>query len=80
MTGFLLRAALTALGLWVASEIFSGLHFDSPAKLLVSAHIHVVIKRVFSSLSIILGSFTYSSMICKKVFRLNSLESITACI
>ena len=37
MTGFLLRAALSALGLWIASEIFSGLHFDSASKLLVSA-------------------------------------------
>ncbi len=37
MVGFLLRAAITALGLWVASEIFQGLHFASPTKLIVAA-------------------------------------------
>lgn len=37
MVGFLLRAAITALGLWVASEIFSGLSFDSASKLIISA-------------------------------------------
>ena len=37
MVGFLLRAAIAALGLWVASEILDGLHFASPSKLIVSA-------------------------------------------
>jgi putative membrane protein len=37
MVGFLLRAAISALGLWVASEIFDGLHFESPQKLIVAA-------------------------------------------
>ncbi len=37
MVGFLLRAAIAALGLWVASQIFDGLHFVSPSKLLVAA-------------------------------------------
>jgi putative membrane protein len=37
MVGFLMRAAISALGLWVASQIFGGLHFASPAKLVVAA-------------------------------------------
>mgnify|MGYP003486624991 CR=1 FL=1 len=37
MVGFLLRAAITALGLWVASELLSGLSFDWTTKLIVAA-------------------------------------------
>jgi putative membrane protein len=37
MMGFILRAAISALGLWVASLILAGLHFTSPAKLAIAA-------------------------------------------
>ena len=37
MVGFLLRAAICALGLWVASQLFDGLVFATPAKLLLAA-------------------------------------------
>ena len=37
MVGFLLRAAITALGLWVASELLSGVTFDAPSKLILAA-------------------------------------------
>ena len=37
MVGFLLRAAISGLGLWVASQIFGGLHFASPQKLAVAS-------------------------------------------
>ena len=37
MIGFLLRAAITALGLWVASELLAGLSFDSTTKLIIAA-------------------------------------------
>jgi len=37
MIGFLLRAAISALGLWVAAELFDGLWFDSPSQLAVAA-------------------------------------------
>jgi len=37
MTGFFLRAAIVALGLWLATEIFSGLKFDGPYTLLAAA-------------------------------------------
>ena len=54
MTGFLLRAARSALGLWVASEIFSGLHFDSAAKLLVSAVLLGIVNAFVRPLAFIL--------------------------
>lgn len=54
MTGFLLRAAISALGLWVASEIFEGLHFDSAAKLLVSAVLLGIVNAVVRPLVFIL--------------------------
>ena len=37
MVGFLLRAAISALGLWVASQLLDGLHFVAPSTLLLAA-------------------------------------------
>jgi putative membrane protein len=37
MIGFLLRTAISALGLWIASEIFAGLRFDSTSQLVVAS-------------------------------------------
>ena len=37
MTGFVLRVAIVALGLWLATQILPGLAFDRPLTLLVSA-------------------------------------------
>ena len=37
MVGFLLRAAISTLGLWIASEILDGLSFDSTSQLIVAA-------------------------------------------
>jgi putative membrane protein len=54
MVGFLLRAAITALGLWVASEIFSGLYFASPMKLLVAAVLLGVVNAFVRPLAFIL--------------------------
>ncbi len=54
MVGFLLRAAITALGLWVASEIFAGLHFASPTKLLVAAVLLGVVNAFVRPLAFIL--------------------------
>jgi putative membrane protein len=54
MVGFLLRAAIAALGLWVASEIFGGLVFESPAKLIVSALILGVVNAFVRPLAFIL--------------------------
>jgi putative membrane protein len=54
MVGFLLRAAITALGLWVASEIFSGLQFESPAKLIVAAVLLGIVNAFVRPLAFIL--------------------------
>ena len=54
MVGFLLRAAITALGLWVASEILSGLVFDSTSKLIVAAIILGIVNAIVRPLVFIL--------------------------
>jgi len=54
MVGFLLRAAITALGLWVASEILSGLVFDSTSKLIVAAIILGIVNAIVRPLAFIL--------------------------
>jgi putative membrane protein len=54
MVGFLLRAAITALGLWVASEIFDGLVFESPGKLVVAAILLGIVNAFVRPLAFIL--------------------------
>lgn len=54
MVGFLLRAAITALGLWVASEVFTGLHFQSPSKLVVAAIVLGIVNAFVRPLAFIL--------------------------
>lgn len=54
MVGFLLRAAITALGLWVASEILSGLTFASTTKLIVAAIVLGVVNAFVRPLAFIL--------------------------
>lgn len=54
MVGFLLRAAITALGLWVASEIFSGLSFDSASQLIVAALLLGIVNAFVRPLAFIL--------------------------
>jgi putative membrane protein len=54
MVGFLLRAAITALGLWVASELMSGMTFDSTSKLIVAAIVLGVVNALVRPLAFIL--------------------------
>ena len=54
MVGFLLRAAITALGLWVASELLSGLSFDSTTKLVLAAIVLGVVNAFVRPLAFIL--------------------------
>ena len=54
MVGFLLRAAITALGLWVASELLSGITFDAPSKLLLAAVVLGVVNAVVRPLAFVL--------------------------
>jgi putative membrane protein len=54
MVGFLLRAAITALGLWVASELLSGIPFDAPSRLILAAIVLGVVNAVVRPLAFIL--------------------------
>ena len=54
MVGFILRAAITALGLWVAGQLFDGLHFSSPAKLAVAAILLGIVNAFVRPLAFIL--------------------------
>lgn len=54
MTGFFLRAALAALGLWLASRIVTGLVIDDPATLLLGAVLLGVVNAVVRPLALIL--------------------------
>ena len=54
MVGFLLRAAISALGLWVASLLLSGIRFESPAKLAIAAVFLGVINAVVRPIAFIL--------------------------
>jgi putative membrane protein len=46
MTGFFLRAAMAALGLWLASRIVSGFRIDDPATLLLAGVLLGVVNAV----------------------------------
>ncbi|MET0659885.1 MAG: phage holin family protein [Steroidobacteraceae bacterium] len=54
MVGFLLRAAIVALGLWLATRIFSGLSFDQPSTLLAAALLLGVVNAVVRPIAILL--------------------------
>lgn len=54
MVGFLLRAAISALGLWVASQLLDGLHFVAPTTLLLAAVLLGVVNAVVRPLAFIL--------------------------
>lgn len=53
MVGFLLRAAISALGLWVADEIFEGMRFDSASQLIVSAIVLGIVNGLVRPLAFI---------------------------
>jgi putative membrane protein len=54
MTGFFLRAAIVALGLWLATQIFDGLNFDSPATLLGAAVLLGIVNAIVRPIAVIL--------------------------
>lgn len=54
MTAFFLRVAIVALGLWLATKIFSGLHFDSPLTLLAAALLLGIVNAVVRPIAVIL--------------------------
>jgi putative membrane protein len=54
MTGFVLRIAIVALGLWLATKIFDGLNFDSPGTLLAAALLLGLVNAVIRPIAVIL--------------------------
>ena len=54
MPGFLIRTLISALGLWIASKLVSGLHFDGPGTLLLAALLLGVVNAVVRPLLVIL--------------------------
>ena len=54
MVGFLLRAAISALALWVADSMFAGMRFDSGTQLLVAALVLGIVNGLVRPLMFIL--------------------------
>jgi putative membrane protein len=54
MTGFFLRAAIVALGLWLATQVFSGLAFDGPGTLLAAAVLLGIVNAIIRPIAVVL--------------------------
>jgi len=54
MVGFLLRAAIAALGLWLASRWLPGLSFDSTEKLVIAALLLGVVNAIVRPIAFVL--------------------------
>jgi putative membrane protein len=54
MTGFFLRAAIVAIGLWIATRIFPGLVFAGPGSLIAAAILLGIVNAVIRPLAILL--------------------------
>ncbi len=54
MTGFLLRGAFAALGLWIASLLLSGLTFDTPVTLVLAGLLLGIVNAIVRPLAVVL--------------------------
>lgn len=54
MTGFILRALIAALGLWLATEWVSGVNIDSPGTLIIAGLLLGVVNAIVRPVAIIL--------------------------
>jgi putative membrane protein len=54
MTGFILRAAFVALGLWLATQILDGLYFASAGVLLIAALLLGIVNAIVRPIAIVL--------------------------
>jgi putative membrane protein len=54
MTGFVLRVAIVALGLWLATRMLAGLDFDGPGTLLAAALLLGVVNAIIRPIAVIL--------------------------
>ncbi len=54
MTGFLIRGALVALGLWLSTQLFKGLSFDEITTLIAAALLLGIVNAVIRPLVLLL--------------------------
>ena len=54
MTGFLLRVAIVALGLWLATYVLPGLYFEGPGTLLAAALLLGVVNAIVRPIAVVL--------------------------
>ena len=54
MLGFLVRAALVALGLWLASVWVSGVYIDSPSTLILAGVLLGIVNSIVRPIAIVL--------------------------
>src|SRR5512138_3834441 len=54
MTGFVLRVAIVALGLWLATQILPGLYFQSAGTLLAAALLLGVVNAIVRPVAVVL--------------------------
>ena len=54
MTGFLLRVAIVALGLWLATHILPGLFFEGPGTLLAAALLLGIVNAIVRPIAVVL--------------------------
>ena len=55
MAGFILRGLFAALGLWAASELFSGINIDSPATLIFAGLLLGVVNAIVRPIALVLS-------------------------
>lgn len=54
MTGFILRACITAIGLWVATRLVSGIRIDDPWTLVLAGFLLGVINAIVRPIAVVL--------------------------
>jgi putative membrane protein len=54
MTGFILRACITAIGLWVATRVVSGIRIDDPTTLVFAGVLLGVVNAIVRPIAILL--------------------------
>jgi putative membrane protein len=54
MVGFLVRTAICALGLWLAAQLFGGLHFASTTQLIIAALVLGIVNAIVRPIAFIL--------------------------
>jgi putative membrane protein len=54
VNGFLMRALISALGLWVAARLVPGIHFDSPTSLILAVLLLGIVNAIVRPIAVLL--------------------------